>query len=109
MLFGFQAVLLHVRDDANNRHPLRCITAPRPAAPAHTLADGVLIRPDATRHRLVDDRHWWRCLMITFGEGTACVERDTHRLKIARTDAAIVGVRVFAFAHLPLFSNDGVM
>src|SRR4030095_1167942 len=59
------------------------------AAQTQPLAEWVLIRPVTARHRLVDDEHARRVLVVALGEGAALDNRRIHRLEVIVADDAV--------------------
>src|SRR5262245_32696764 len=64
----------HVAHDADHRHPPTCGVV---RATFESLSDGILLRPERLRHRLVDDGH---PAAILLSEVASCSQRHAHRL-----------------------------
>src|SRR5678809_1551091 len=60
------------------------------------LSDGALVRPHGPRERLAHDRDGWRVREVGTGQRPTRLDRNTHRLEIARRHGAHVADRLRA-------------
>ena len=82
-----QAVVLHICDDANNcGRDLR-------SGQLHLLANRVFVRPEAARHRLVNDDHRRSVQLILRCKDAAPEHRNAQRVKVVRVSAIGLGAR----------------
>ena len=56
----------------------------------NSSAHRILSRPELSRHRLVDDRHWQPTLVVRVREIAAGGERDSNGCKELRTDFVVL-------------------
>src|SRR5678816_4882353 len=71
----------HVGHHANNGQEwriARAVTIPE------SLADRIIVRPEALRHRLVDDDDLRRIAVVRGSERAAAAQRNTHHLEVVR-------------------------
>src|SRR5581483_6430239 len=101
---AFEPVLFDVADDADELAPDG--VALRVPLEADPLAQGVLVRPELSRHRLVNDRDGLRALHVAVVEVPAFDERDAHRLEVARArEPAVTPRRHLPGRHLTAFDG----
>ena len=78
-----QCSLLHVANNANNRHP-RTLVLWDVDSPSDSMANRVFPGPKHLRKLLVDNHNWRRVRSIRIREETAALQRNTERFEISR-------------------------
>jgi hypothetical protein len=80
----------HVADHAHDRHPLHVVRA----CPAHALPDRVFLRPEASRHGVVDDGYERGAGPIGGLDAASLEDGDAHRPEVARGHRPVGDVRL---------------
>jgi hypothetical protein len=78
----------HSDDLARNRGPKTRATKCA-GSTDNSLADRILVRPEAPRHGFTDDHNIWCTEAVAFRELTPSYQWETHGPKVGRTDADV--------------------
>src|SRR5581483_6977168 len=90
-----------VIDDADDLHPVPVVTRS-----AEALADRALVRPEAARHRFIDDHHCGPVVGVGGREEAALKQPDPERLEVARADRLEEDFRPLPLRRLRLAFDD---
>src|ERR1043165_5746830 len=83
---GVRTKMLHIAYDPDDLAELRSLGA----AEIQSLADWILVGPEAARHRSVDSHHWSCLQPISSAETAAIDDGNFHRAEVTRVDCADV-------------------
>ena len=85
-----ESPIAHVAHDADDGQPgLRALTA----SSFEALSNRVFVRPEGSRHRLVDDRNRLPGAAVALVEHPATEQRHPHGLEVAERDDSLIGFR----------------
>jgi len=96
--------VLEIADDPDDRMDLAVLGG----APPDLLANGVLPRPVALGHRLVDDHHVGSIDIVLLREYTALHQWDPHRAEVARLDDLPQRPSFCIFGQIAIDQSKGI-
>ena len=82
-----QTILFHVTDDADDLEPFGIFV---PTVKRDSFADGIFVRKNLRRHRLVDQSNARRIFCVSLSKYAAPAQRNAHRLEIFGAHRVIV-------------------